>query len=272
MGLTTPRYVLRYPVAADPDNVPADMLRLATDLDNKMRGYSQGTLSARPAAGVSGRVYRATDDGFLYQDTGSAWIIVARPIADVASVLAYNAAWPASPVNGQETDRYADAAGTQIWRFRYDAASPAGFRWHCIGGSPLRIAGTARALTANAGTLMTSASLVPGVAGMWRVTWNVLTGTTASNTGNLGLVNSTTGPTITASAFNTGYCPVYGLAGAQIQAPWVASGSGQFSGDITAQYDLSAYAGGSLNTYWFLNAGGSNTFTLDTYLMPLRLG
>jgi len=46
MGLTTPRYALRYPVSSDADNVPADMLALATDLDNKMGGFSTGPQQA----------------------------------------------------------------------------------------------------------------------------------------------------------------------------------------------------------------------------------
>jgi hypothetical protein len=37
----------------------------------------QGTLAARPAAGVQGRYYYATDVGFLYRDTGAAWVAFA---------------------------------------------------------------------------------------------------------------------------------------------------------------------------------------------------
>lgn len=37
--------------------------------------YAQGLLSARPAAGKAGRLYRATDDvsGVIYYDDGTAW-------------------------------------------------------------------------------------------------------------------------------------------------------------------------------------------------------
>jgi hypothetical protein len=35
---------------------------------------SQGLFSGRPAAGVIGRYYYATDEGLLYRDTGSAWV------------------------------------------------------------------------------------------------------------------------------------------------------------------------------------------------------
>lgn len=73
MGLTTPRYALRYPVAADANNVPTDMLNLATDLDNKMSSFLSGAFSARPAFGTSGRFYFATDTKQMFYDTGAAW-------------------------------------------------------------------------------------------------------------------------------------------------------------------------------------------------------
>jgi hypothetical protein len=134
MGLTTPRYALRYPVAADADNVPSDMLNLATDLDNKMGGWSTGLLSARPAFGVSGRRYRATDNGFEYLDIGTAWVTSAEPKADGAqTILAYNAAWPSSPVGGQEVDRFASTAGDVVWRFRYNALGGT-YKWQFVGG------------------------------------------------------------------------------------------------------------------------------------------
>jgi hypothetical protein len=85
MGLTTPRYALRYPVAADANNVPSDMLNLATDLDNKMSTFTSGLLSARPAAGTSGRFYYATDTKDVSYDTGSAWrSLTGAPIIPVA--------------------------------------------------------------------------------------------------------------------------------------------------------------------------------------------
>lgn len=73
MGLTTPRYALRYPVAADANNVPSDMLNLATDLDNKMSSFIQTTAALRPAASISGRVHFATDTKEISYDTGATW-------------------------------------------------------------------------------------------------------------------------------------------------------------------------------------------------------
>lgn len=175
MTLTTPRYALRYPQTTDPDAVPLDMNHLATDLDNAMQGYSQGTLASRPAAGITGREYRATDNGFTYMDIGTAWVIKTRPIADGAGVLAYNAAWPGSPVDGQETDRYSDSTSQQIWRFRYNAASAAGFRWHFIGGAPyttgIPFPGTGQttrsSLAAGTNWAGVGTSYTPGIAGIF---------------------------------------------------------------------------------------------------------
>lgn len=73
MALTTPRYVLPYPVAADANNVPSDMLALATALDNKMSSFISTTAALRPAASLSGRVHFATDTKEISYDTGAVW-------------------------------------------------------------------------------------------------------------------------------------------------------------------------------------------------------
>lgn len=38
--------------------------------------YAQGTFASRPAAGIAGRYYRATDTAVLYVDSGSGWVAV----------------------------------------------------------------------------------------------------------------------------------------------------------------------------------------------------
>jgi hypothetical protein len=48
-------------------------------LEAKSPLYSQGALSARPAAGTAGRIYKSTDlpeDNVLYWDTGAAWVAI----------------------------------------------------------------------------------------------------------------------------------------------------------------------------------------------------
>lgn len=68
MTLATPRLALPYPQLFDVDNVPASMLALATALDNKMVGFTQGTFAARPSGGsVYGKWYYATDTAQLFQ-------------------------------------------------------------------------------------------------------------------------------------------------------------------------------------------------------------
>lgn len=73
MALTTPRFAIPYPVAADANDVPASMLAMATLLDNKMMTYGQGPLASRPAAGTSNRVWFATDTKDYSYDTGVLW-------------------------------------------------------------------------------------------------------------------------------------------------------------------------------------------------------
>lgn len=52
-------------------------------LETNMAIDGQGTLAARPAFGVRGRYYFATDNGILYRDTGSAWVSVPSTLGGV---------------------------------------------------------------------------------------------------------------------------------------------------------------------------------------------
>jgi hypothetical protein len=224
MGLTTPRYALRYPIAADPDNVPSDMLALATDLDNKMSGFSTGILSARPAAGVTGRRYRATDTGYTYLDIGTAWVSDGRPQSDAAqTVLAYNAAWPTSPLDGQEVDRYSDSGNKQIWRFRYDGSQAAGSRWVFVGGAAAQFGVSSQDTSSPGGGIPMTATttwtridaantFTPGISGLFD-TWALAQGHfSASVSGFLAMIQAgtttATGPTPVNGANGTVSCPL----------------------------------------------------------------
>jgi hypothetical protein len=70
---TTSRLSLPYPVGTDLVSVypTASASQMAT-LDNAVL-FTQGVISAIPAAGTAGRVYYGTDVKQFFQDTGSAW-------------------------------------------------------------------------------------------------------------------------------------------------------------------------------------------------------
>jgi hypothetical protein len=73
---STARLALPYPASTDTADVPRDMAALANALDTNVSYDAQGTLSARPAAGLRGRYYYATDIGVLSRDTGTGWVDV----------------------------------------------------------------------------------------------------------------------------------------------------------------------------------------------------
>src|SRR6185503_17406522 len=83
MAATTRRLSLHKPTGGDAADVPADVGRLAGQLDDLLLGYDQGPLASRPAAGTEGRLYYATDDGQLFYDTGSGWTPAANQPGDV---------------------------------------------------------------------------------------------------------------------------------------------------------------------------------------------
>lgn len=52
-------------------DIDAGFQTLAEDVASKMLGYVQDTLAKRPAAGVVNRLFKATNTGLLYHDTGA---------------------------------------------------------------------------------------------------------------------------------------------------------------------------------------------------------
>lgn len=80
---TSRRFGLHAPSGGDPADVPGDLVRLRDELDVVVLGYGQGLLSARPAPGVEGRMYYATDTGSLYYDMGAGWVPAAWQPGDV---------------------------------------------------------------------------------------------------------------------------------------------------------------------------------------------
>jgi hypothetical protein len=73
MPASTTRGALPYPLGTDPPDTDGDIRKLAERLAAVGALYLQDTASARPAAGVDGRLFLATDTGVVSYDTGSAW-------------------------------------------------------------------------------------------------------------------------------------------------------------------------------------------------------
>ena len=134
-GTPTPRLLLPIPDEDDPADVPVDLTKLATALDSGGSGSipggvaydNQGSISARPAAGVRGRYYFATDNGQLARDTGTAWIPI---IPAVTPTL------PLNPIVGQEAywaivDPYTNIYA--LWHMRCQSAN----LWGFVGGPPI---------------------------------------------------------------------------------------------------------------------------------------
>lgn len=72
---TSPRFgAPRFDNAVDAADFAGGVNRVVDNFDLNAARDAQGTLAARPAAGIRGRYYFATDNGFLYRDTGTAWV------------------------------------------------------------------------------------------------------------------------------------------------------------------------------------------------------
>jgi hypothetical protein len=81
---TTSRLLLSQPVGAEaPSQIRVANAANMAILDNAVT-FSEGTISSRPAAGLAGRVYYATDTGQYFIDTGSAWTAFGYQAASAA--------------------------------------------------------------------------------------------------------------------------------------------------------------------------------------------
>lgn len=76
--IVSPRFGISYPDPAlrnEPADVPADLKKLVDAIETAAINL-QGLLSARPAASIVGRFFRATDTKQTFYDTGTAWELV----------------------------------------------------------------------------------------------------------------------------------------------------------------------------------------------------
>jgi hypothetical protein len=130
-GTPTTRLKLPLPAQTDPADVPTDLAKLANGLDPIAVVFTQGLASARPAAGVAGRVYVASDTGAMYWDSGTAWRMMGSP-PEVTAL-------PAGPLDGDEVYYQPVASDpSYTWHLRYNANSPNSPKWEFLGGSALQ--------------------------------------------------------------------------------------------------------------------------------------
>jgi microcystin-dependent protein len=69
----TPRRKLPFMKPTDAPKISADIESLAVALDNDV-AFTSGVAASIPPAGLFGRKYYATDNGFYYLDNGTEWI------------------------------------------------------------------------------------------------------------------------------------------------------------------------------------------------------
>lgn len=80
-------FSLVIPTENDSPDMPRDIKALVEDITAKLLGYSQDTEAKRPAAGVANRIFKATDTGLLWHDTGATW----EPLITMSSASSYAA-------------------------------------------------------------------------------------------------------------------------------------------------------------------------------------
>jgi hypothetical protein len=79
-------------------DIDEGFLNLANDVDQKMLSFWEDTFAKRPAAGQPNRLFRASDTGAIYHDTGTVWERLARVEMGIAT-LTWGTGSNASNVN-----------------------------------------------------------------------------------------------------------------------------------------------------------------------------
>ena len=233
---TTPKLLLPYPVATDPADVPADVQRLAAQVDT-VAGANSGlaTLDA------SGKIPASQ-----------------LPTGSAGPTYSYGTTPPASPVDGDFWLFPADAANGVIWKFRYRAAAST-YKWEFVGGSPLYAFVAADA--ALAGTNIYSWPATPGPdivvprsgdyrgAALSRSGPNAVGGTVHGGIANASLGTNAIGATSSVQAYATG---------AWVNVPVEAILSG-------------VNAGQTLRQVWWATAAGTTVGQRVFELWPIRV-
>lgn len=251
--------------------------------DSRILGATQitsGVFASRPAAGTANRLYRATDTKVVYIDTGTEWLVLGGITDTDSTVLAWNAAWPASPVTGQEVVRYSDSANQVVWRFRYDSSATAGFRWRYVGGAPLYLAGTPGATRTPNGAgryvVLSTPTFTPGIAGKWKIRyeyqmgWNTTAFTVAFLLSTLAAAAS---PALAATMTGNGPFAVSYNDSSIGYSFQNSATTGIDAGLISAPpADLTAQVGLPLTTWLTPSVNATGTFTVNLYIEPIAAG
>jgi hypothetical protein len=257
---TTTKYALRWLTGTNLiSDIDAGFQALAEDIDANMAGYTSGTQAARPAAGVAGRIYRATDlAGGVALDTGTAWVSIgAARVTSLPTVNLYD---------GQTVDFVADGTNGVIWRLRYNASGGT-YKWEFDGGGPLT-AEVSTAETTNTGAYgdltTVGPSIVVPLAGDYEVTYGAKIAASQTTTAQGGAV-----------------APKFGTAavdGVNDDAEAVAAGVGTPSGGWRSQAlrtirrNIPA-ASSTVKLQYTLTFGGTVTFSRrNLSIKPIRVG
>jgi len=126
----TPRLGITIPVGVDIPSGPLWLQEIAQDFDNHAKDLPQGLYSERPAAGVAGRFFYATDKKMWWRDTGAAWVAL-HNVPLVSS-------WPpptAFVQDGFEIDY--NVTGGHVWKLKRREADPSIYKWQVISAPSL---------------------------------------------------------------------------------------------------------------------------------------
>lgn len=224
MTTLTTRLKLPRPELDEPADGPDGFIDLTDVLDPLAAVYLAGTAAARPAPGISGRFYWATDFKTLSYDDGTAWNAVSGPVPSNIPVVT---ALPTTGlVDGQEVyfQNSNMALDGVMWHLRYRSAS-ATYKWECIGGSPWHTpavndstaTGTGSTWSQTIGDGFQAVGRDLPLAGDYFVTWSAVYSLAAAATVQSGVgvwrPNDTTTPYVYVTATNYGSGQVANVSG-----------------------------------------------------------
>lgn len=149
----TTKYALRYALLSDGADALAATQNLALDVDAKMVGFVIDVYANRPAAGVAGRRFYASDTSTEYLDDGAAWHIIGSN-----NRIGLYAARPAANSVAVGTKYFAT---DQIAEYISDGAV-----WVRL-GTPAGVVNICLAATADSGYLLLQGQAWPGTTGIY---------------------------------------------------------------------------------------------------------